>query len=61
PEFSPDHAAFYYARVFENLTCRWTTVLANSSESDLPADLPATVQERGWSSPIWSGSGEAED
>lgn len=61
PEFSPDHAAFYYARVFENPTCRWTTVLANSSESDLPADLPATVQERGWSSPIWSGSGEAED
>ena len=61
PEFSPDHPAFYYARVFENPTCRWTTALANSSGSDLPADLPATVQERGWSSPIWAGSGEAED
>ncbi len=56
PEFSADQAAFYYARVFENPTCRWTTVLANSSESDLPDDLPVTVQERGWSSPIWSAS-----
>ena len=56
PAFSADQAAFYYARVFENPTCRWTTVLANSSESDLPEDLPVTVQERGWSSPIWSAS-----
>ena len=56
PDYSPDQAAFYYARVFENPTCRWSTVLANSSESELPADLPVTVQERGWSSPIWSAS-----
>jgi hypothetical protein len=56
PDFSVDQPAFYYARVFENPTCRWTTLLANSSEADLPADLPATVQERGWSSPIWVAS-----
>ena len=56
PQFSADQPTFYYARLPENPTCRWTTLLANSSESDLPADLPTTVQERGWSSPIWSAS-----
>ncbi len=56
PEFSAEQPAFYYARVLENPTCRWTTLLVNSSDSELPADLPATVQERGWSSPIWSAS-----
>jgi len=56
PEFSAEQPAFYYARVLENPTCRWTTLLANSGGSELPADLPAMVQERGWSSPIWSAS-----
>jgi hypothetical protein len=56
PEFSPDAPAFYYARVFENPSCRWTTRLANSADVDLPEDLPVTVQERGWSSPIWVAS-----
>ncbi len=56
PDFSVEQSAFYYARVFENPTCRWTTLLANSADRDLPDGLPATVQERGWSSPIWSAS-----
>ena len=55
PEFSADESAFYYVRVLENPTCRWTTLLANSAGKQLPADLAATVQERGWSSPIWVG------
>ena len=55
PDFSVEQSAFYYARVLENPTCRWTTLLANSADRDLPDDLPATVQERGWSSPIWYG------
>jgi hypothetical protein len=55
PDFSAEQPAFYYVRVLENPTCRWTTLLANSADMDLPEDLPATVQERGWSSPIWSG------
>jgi hypothetical protein len=56
PDFSAEQPAFYYVRVLENPTCRWTTLLANSAGKDLPDDIPATVQERGWSSPIWSAS-----
>lgn len=56
PDFSAEYPAFYYARVLENPTCRWTTVLANSGNTELPEDVPAIVQERGWSSPIWSAS-----
>ena len=56
PDFSAEQPAFYYARVLENPTCRWTTLLANSGGVEPPNDLPATVQERGWSSPIWSAS-----
>ncbi len=55
PDFSAEQSAFYYARVLENPTCRWTTLLANSADKSLPDDLSATVQERGWSSPIWYG------
>jgi hypothetical protein len=56
PDFSAGAPAFYYARVFEDPSCRWTTALANSGEVKPPTDVPATVQERGWSSPIWVSS-----
>jgi len=56
PDYSAEQPAFYYARVLENPICSWTTLLANSSGRDLPEDVSATVQERGWSSPIWSAS-----
>ena len=56
PDFSPDQIAFYYVRVFENPSCRWTTALANEAEVDRPTDVPATVQHRAWSSPIWVNS-----
>lgn len=53
PEFDPAQPAFYYVRVLENPSCRWTTWLANSAAVPPPADVPATIQNRGWSSPIW--------
>ncbi len=56
PAFSPDKAAFYYVRVFENPSCRWTTALANEADVEHPTDIPATVQHRAWSSPIWVNS-----
>ncbi len=56
PDFSADQIAFYYVRVFENPSCRWTTALAIEADVDRPTDVPATVQHRAWSSPIWVNS-----
>ena len=53
PEFSPEHNAFYYARVLENPTCRWSTWDAVNADVPHRADLKPTIQERAWSSPIW--------
>lgn len=56
PDFSPTRRAFYYVRVLENPTCRWSTWEANRLGKKLRPGLPLTIQERGWSSPIWVGS-----
>jgi len=53
PDFNPNHKAFYYVRVLENPTCRWSTWDAIKSGEKPRGDLPATIQERAWSSPIW--------
>jgi len=52
PNFQADQRAFYYARVLENPTCRWSTWDAIRAGSELRPDLAATLQERAWSSPI---------
>jgi len=52
PDFDPSQRAFYYARVLENPTCRWSTWDAIRAEVAPRPDLPATIQERAWSSPI---------
>jgi len=52
PEFKPDQRAFYYARVIENPTCRWSTWDAIRAGVAPRPDLPRTIQERAWSSPI---------
>ncbi|MDE0349282.1 MAG: DUF3604 domain-containing protein [Gammaproteobacteria bacterium] len=53
PAFQPDQHAFYYVRVMENPSCRWTTWFANGAGVPPPDDVPLTVRNRGWSSAIW--------
>lgn len=60
PEFDPSVPAFYYARVLEIPTPRWTTIQAHKLGIAPPDMVSATLQERAWGSPIWySPSDEA--
>jgi hypothetical protein len=53
PDFDPSLRAFYYLRVLENPTCRWSTWDALRAGVAPRSDLASTIQERAWSSPIW--------
>jgi len=53
PDFDARQKAFYYLRVLENPACRWSTYDALRLGRKPPADVPAVVNERAWSSPIW--------
>ena len=53
PDFTPEENAFYYARVLENPVCRWSFYDAMKAKVEHPKELPATIRERAWSSPIW--------
>ncbi len=53
PTFDSNQRAFYYVRVLENPTCRWSTWDALRAGVEPRPDLHATIQERAWSSPIW--------
>jgi hypothetical protein len=67
PDFDPGTPAFYYARVIENPTCRWSQYTCNTAKVDCsePASVPeglaaccaqshkGSIQERAWTSPIW--------
>jgi hypothetical protein len=53
PDFDPTQKAVYYVRLLEIPTPRWTTYDAARNKLPLPEDVPATIQERAWSSPIW--------
>ncbi len=53
PEFDPSRRAFYYARVIEIPTPRWTTFDAVRYKKELPDDVPAEIQQRAYTSPIW--------
>ena len=53
PDFDPREAAFYYARVLENPSCRWSTYESLREGKALLAGVDAVIQERAWSSPIW--------
>ncbi len=53
PDFDKTVPAFYYVRVLENPVCRWSTRQANAAGMELSSKVPATIQERIWTSPIW--------
>jgi hypothetical protein len=53
PEFDPSLHAFYYARVLQIPTPRWSTYDAAKLGVPPPTTVAPTVQERAWTSPIW--------
>jgi hypothetical protein len=53
PDFNPAVPAFYYVRVIEIPTPRWTSYDARHFDFDLPTEIPRVTQERVYSSPIW--------
>jgi hypothetical protein len=53
PEFEPAQSAVYYVRVLEIPTPRWSTYDAVALGLPPSEMVPATIQERAWTSPIW--------
>jgi hypothetical protein len=53
PDFDPKQRAFYYARVIEIPTPRWTAYEAERYGIKMPSEVPMTTQERAYTSPIW--------
>jgi hypothetical protein len=53
PDYDPAQKAFYYVRVLENPTCRWSTYDAIAAGVAPRPDMQSTIQDRAWSSPIW--------
>jgi len=52
-DFSPSQQAFYYARVLEIPTPRWTAYDAKKFNITMPDNIPMITTERAYSSPIW--------
>jgi len=81
PDFDPTRPAFWYARVLQRPTCRWHAFVCAGARVDCAAgapagleaccepELPRTVRERAWTSPIWyrparegpAGTGDPRD
>ncbi len=53
PDFDRAERAFYYARVLEIPTPRWTTYDSAYFNVELQEDVPSTIQDRAYTSPIW--------
>jgi len=53
PDFDVSQRAFYYVRVLEIPTPRWTTYDAKYFNVKRPTDVPVSIQERAYTSPIW--------
>jgi len=60
PGFDATTPAVYYLRVLELPTPRWTTIQSVKVGIPPPSDKPVSIQERGWSSPIWYVPSSAE-
>ena len=52
-DIDPTKRAFYYVRVLEIPTPRWTTYDAKAFNVKIPEGAPVDVQERAYTSPIW--------
>jgi hypothetical protein len=53
PDFDPSQQAFYYVRVIEITTPRWTAFDARIFGIDMGEDTVMKLQERAYTSPIW--------
>jgi hypothetical protein len=53
PDFDPAERAFYYLRVVEIPTPRWTAYDARRYGSAMGAEVPMITRERAYTSPIW--------
>ena len=53
PDFKASERAFYYVRVLEIPTPRWTTYDAAWFDLELKKEIPKTLQDRAYTSPIW--------
>jgi len=53
PDFNPKQAAFYYSRVIEIPTPRWTAYDAKRFNVKMDKEVPMITQERAYTSPIW--------
>ncbi len=59
PDFDHTQSAVYYSRIVENPSCRWSTWQCNAlpaeerPETCTNGEVPKTIQERAWTSPIW--------
>ncbi len=53
PDFNAREHAFYYVRVLQMPTKRWTTYDAENFNIEISPEYPAYIQERAYSSPVW--------
>jgi hypothetical protein len=53
PDFDPKQPAFYYVRVLEIPKPSWQAHDANYFGVEMPDEVPMTVQDRAYTSPIW--------
>ncbi len=58
PDFDSSQRAFYYVRVLEIPTPRWTTFDAKYFDIEIPEGAPISIQERAYTSPIWYTPGK---